>query len=137
MPFVLLLILTLPNETIVENTFDLIELNHYYNDEGKRVFSQYMMCDWSNEKKTFVCQIWLMQGEDVSHELTLNGVELLLWDPKSKRRLHRIRAPAFTETWTQFDREVENRKILSPNERKGLVIPEIFNGKTQESSENN
>lgn len=95
---------------------DLVEVNHYYNFDGDKVFSQLIF--WERTNKGPQVLMWRMEGEVYREGKTViwlkNGI------------LCRVRVDCLVETYTQFDREVEQRKFLSPTERKGLFpwIPE-------------
>lgn len=115
------------NRVLVSQRVDLIELNHFIDQEGREVFQQVLFYDWSDEHKRHVVRAWRL----VKSEAQLPRRH---WSPAQFQcvwhddgLLRQISAPAYRETWTQHDPERENRKLLAEDERVPLHEPRVAN----------
>lgn len=48
---------------VVEDRFDMIEVNRFYNEYGSPVFSQMIFWDWCEDDNTFHVQGWILMGD--------------------------------------------------------------------------
>lgn len=58
------------DNTIVDR-FDMVEVNHFYNEWGFEVWSQVVFWDWHDLHKTFHVQHWIMMRD--AYEITEEG----------------------------------------------------------------
>jgi hypothetical protein len=99
---------------------DLIELNHFIDDEGREVFRQLVFYDWSEFEKRFHVRAWrLIKCEQ--------QLPRRFWKPQRYEcRWHddgvskTVSARQLRETWTQQDPERVNRKFLPEDQRVPL-----------------
>ena len=88
----------------------VIELNHFYDEAGRLVFSQFIFRQ--------PCEIIAWRMVKPGYELfRTEGGWSLLW---TDDRFRRVDAMSFRETWTQFDPEVLERETLPNEERREL-----------------
>jgi len=112
---------------VVADRVDVIELNHFYDNNGRLVFDQVIFWDWApplpeqDGPGCFVVVAWQLSGEKrplrPSHNWQLGKYVLIYHDGTVLRR---ITSTSFRETWTQVDPERANRDVLSPYARRGL-----------------
>lgn len=120
----ILLLATVPiaDGTLAESC-DLIELNHFYDEQGRLVFDQVIFHDWGYPlPETYNVRSWRL----VKHESQLpypcygGGPRMYraLWLDGERNRL--IYAPSYRETWTQYDPELTEREKLPREQRREL-----------------
>lgn len=107
-------------EPVRREHVDLIELNHFVDDQGREVFRQVIFYDWSHEQHRFLVRGWRL----VKHESQLPSRR---WNPAryecswhDDQREHRVVAPKLRETWSQRDPERVNRAWLPEDQRVPL-----------------
>jgi hypothetical protein len=110
---------------IVEDHFDLVEINTIRQDDGSIRLKQFIWWDLNDPTEihsTRICQGWLNFNE-VGGRMTRvgNHSELVWWDGKLCRRVT-CRAFIVTETWGR-DPEVDNRQLVPQTHRRGLSEP--------------
>ena len=109
-----------PAATTTRQSVDLIELNHYVDEEGREVFRQLIFYDWSPSYKRFHVRAWRL----VKHPSQLPqrrwspALYQCTWRDEDKIRL--VTAPTMRETWTQDDPERANREWLPESQRVPL-----------------
>jgi len=102
---------------------DLIELNHFYDDQGRLVFSQVIYYDWCNQAHRYQVRDWRLLKSDTQIPLRdwENGGYVSEWaDFKQCNGLRRIKSGSVRETWTQHDPELCEREVLAQEKRKEL-----------------
>jgi hypothetical protein len=99
---------------------DLIELNHFVDQEGREVFRQLIFYDWSSTHRRYHVRAWRLV-KDASQ------LPQRRWDPAiyqctwhDDHQLRQVWSPAFRETWSQKDPERANREILPEDQRVPL-----------------
>ena len=110
-----------PHELILLDTADVIELNHFYDPEGRKVFDQVIFWEWHAEEAVFrvvAWRLWKSPAQTPQRDWQRGGYRTL-WLDVDQPRL--VRATSFHETWTQFDPELEDRQFLPPDRRRGLT----------------
>lgn len=108
----------IPRAPVEETRVDVIEINHFYCEEGQPIFDQIIYWDWCDAACRFQVRAWrLANRRGVSPVRRAGGYAALWLDGNDMRR---VRAPAARETWTQFDPELVERSILSRDARKEL-----------------
>jgi hypothetical protein len=110
-----------PNEEVaLEETVDLIEVNHFYDDEARLVFDQAIFYDWSCYSNRYQVKAWRLL-KDRSQIPTYNyqtGLYECIW--MDGKLLRRIKCKIVRESWTQEDPEIQERLLLPKEYRKGL-----------------
>ena len=102
---------------------DMIELNHYYDSSGSRIFDQVIFWDRNRTSGCPEVRSWRMASDNeqytrrpVKSEVT--GMWSSEWVEHGMR--YRIVSRQYRESWTQVDPEQIDRKKLPDSERKGL-----------------
>ena len=110
---------------VVRQRVDLIELNHFVDEEGREVFRQVIFYDWSKPDNQYHVRAWRLIKKP-------SQLPQRHWDPKSYRctwndegLLRQVWAPCMRETWTQRDPERVNRELLPEDQRVPLWVPRI------------
>jgi len=101
--------------TMSEYTTDLIEINHRIDKETKDViYSQFIFYEFSDRR--YYVQSWMVidkeNTEDVDFYAGFYKKQIMLYN-----KTYLIKSKHFRETWTTFDPEVENKKILKESLR--------------------
>lgn len=117
--------------TITRQRVDLIELNHFVDDEGREVFRQVIFYDWSREHHCFHVRAWrLIKNE--------SQLPVRSWNPQQYRcswlddgLLRQVWAPKMRETWSQRDPERVNRAVLPEDQRRPLFPPRVAEKESQ------
>ncbi len=102
---------------VAKQSVDLIELNHFIDQEGREVFRQVLFYDWSTTHRRYIIRAWRLVKSD-------SQLPRRHWAPAryecvwhDEGLLREVSAPAFRETWTQYDPERKNRKLLAEDHR--------------------
>ena len=109
-----------------EEYVDLIELNHFYDHQGRHVYDQVIFYEQSPETGRFQVRAWcLIEDRDNLSRRPVKNVETQLvqvdWFDKDQRLVRKITSRSFRESWTQIDPERANKKILEERSRIALV----------------
>ncbi len=109
---------------------DLIELNHFHEEEGRHVYDQLIFYEWSPSQAKYHVRAWcLVEPKEFSKLPTeINGRTVVRWYDKDQQIDRRVSSPLYRETWTQVDPERANKKILPENQRTQLI-----NGRTNDN----
>jgi hypothetical protein len=121
-----------PTMDVAVDRVDLVEVNHYYDEQGRHVFDQTIFYDWCSEQGRYnIRDFRLMRstGQMPVRDWSGGGY-LSMWHDGSV--LRKVHATSFRESWTQYDPEVEERKYLKREERRELLKPS-FAGVPNES----
>ncbi len=110
---------------ITRQRVDLIELNHFVDDEGREVFRQVIFYDWSREHHRFHVRAWrLIKNE--------SQLPVRSWNPQQFRcswlddgLIRQVWAPKMRKTWSQRDPERVNRSMLPEDQRRPLFPPRV------------
>ena len=103
---------------------DLVELNHFHDDQGRPVFDQIIFYDWSPAEGRYQVRDWrLLKSPD---QIPLHSARdrefTAVWnDFKAQDTLRSTRAKMVRETWTQYDPELVEREFLAENKRRKLM----------------
>lgn len=112
-----------PREDIAVETVDLIEVNHFHDDQGRLVFDQCIFYDWSPLDGRYMVRAWRL----VKHNSQLprrdfaNDGYVAIWQDADVVR--KVRAESMRETWTQHDPELVEREYLPKERRRDLTPP--------------
>lgn len=106
-----------PDSSITRTQVDLIELNHFMDEEGREVFQQVIFYNWCKVNKRFHVRAWRLIKKE-------NQLPIQQWNPKcfqctwhDGHLLRQVRATKLRKTWTQQDPERVNRKFLAEDQR--------------------
>ncbi len=109
----------------VKQRVDLIELNHFVDEDGREVFQQVIFYDWSRMHRRFHVRAWRL----VKHE---SQIPKRHWNPSRYECtwhddgvLREVWAPKLRETWSQTDPERVNRSFLPEDQRVPLATPKL------------
>jgi hypothetical protein len=110
-----------PRDDAVRESVDLIELNHYFDENGRHVFDQTIFYLWNEKDARYDAMGYRL----VKHESQLPRPDCcgrkfwtVLWQDGDRHRA--ITAHAYRETWTQYDVELYEREILPKEQRRKL-----------------
>ena len=113
------------NDT-AEEYVDLIELNHFYDNQGRHVYDQVIFYEKTPDTGRFQVRAWcLVEDRDFRNRRPIKNMETKLYQVDwfdNDQRLHRIiTSRLFRESWTQVDPERANKKIVEERSRIALV----------------
>lgn len=116
----LVLLASNPPETILRDECDLIEVNHFYDEQGRLVFDQTIFYDWSPAYSRYMVRDWRLvkNPAQLPHRDWRDGGYAALWHDGEV--LRHISASEFRETWTQHDPELAEREYLPKDQRRNL-----------------
>ena len=125
-----LLLAVIHHSDVVRDECDVLELNHFYDGNGKRCFSQWCFWDWNSLRSRHDVVAWAMASQHGKAEPD-EKLRAMVAPTKEGWRLRfghagverEISARQFRETHTQFDPELEARNILPVERRRGLSKP--------------
>ena len=131
-----------PPSDIVYDTIDYLELNHFYNEQGKIVFDQYVFNTTHPVfDKEYVRQWRLIKDSRSEIEKDEDGIPKYIGSPGfhldlfnkvlifneglvgEKRVERRIKFIWFYESWTQYDVELDNREFIDKEHRVPFSNP--------------
>lgn len=113
-PVILALLLALqPLSPVVRDDFDMLEINHAYNEDAQPIFTQVIGWDWKHNRHV-VAAYRVVQGE-ISGE-RLGSDWRVVWCDNGV--LRDARSPRFIETWTQCDPELIDRDTWPMENRR-------------------
>ncbi|MGI9470154.1 MAG: hypothetical protein ACR2NZ_01390 [Rubripirellula sp.] len=118
---------------VVRQRVDLIELNHFVDEEGREVFRQVIFYDWSKTHGRFHVRAWRLVKQE-------SQIPQRLWNPNRYQctwhddgLLRQVWAPKLRETWSQKDPERVNRSLLPEDRRIPLFVPQVAQQSEQET----
>lgn len=108
---------------IVRESCDLVEVNHFFDEQGRLVFDQVIWWDWSADECRYQVRAWrLVKSPSQLPQRSASGYDVTWMDGELLRR---VEAKQVRETWTQFDPEIAEREVLPKERRKELVTPVV------------
>lgn len=108
---------------VLADRVDLIELNHFYDEQGREVFDQMIFWEWDGDRSRF---------HAIDFRLVKSPRQVPAFDFETRcwvsiwpdgDLLRKVRAGSFRETWTQYDPELYDRKFVPKDLRRGLARP--------------
>lgn len=100
---------------------DRIERNHFFSNEGERIFTQNIGWNWDSRTVGFRVVFWRLDKNERSPVIkTATGYQWQWWDGDTFRR---VEAASYEETWTQYDPELRDREFLGKSQRAELTKP--------------
>ena len=111
-----------PTEDVARERVDLMEVNHFYDEQGRLVFDQIIFYDWSPEHSRYMVRAWRMvkNPAQLPERDWRDGGYLSVW--QDGEVLRRVRAESMRETWTQYDPELIEREYLPRERRRELRV---------------
>ncbi len=105
---------------------DLIELNHFHDENGKAVYDQVIFYEWSASQAKYHVRAWcLVEPKDVVSKRPIwqesDQSWHVRWHDTNDFADRHIASKLFRETWTQVDPERANKKILDERNRVALI----------------
>ena len=112
---------TLPLDLVSRDAADVIELNHFFDGDGRPVFDQVIFWQWHAEEGTFRVRAWRLWKTPAQTPWRdwLGGGYVMAWFDGDRLRV--VRATSLRETWTQHDPELDDRQFFPVHERRGLA----------------
>ena len=109
-----------PVEDVAVDRVDLIELNHFYDEQGKQVFDQIIFYDWSATRGRYNVLAWrlLKHSSQLPVRDWSTGDFVTVWQDNAV--LREVRAETMRESWTQYDPELIERSFLPKEQRREL-----------------
>lgn len=129
-----------PHEDVLVDDVDLVEVNHFHDEQGKQVYTQIIFYDWNESKSRFDIVAWRIlpkrlpssakKSTDYAADLPVynerTGTYVVTWnDMKTGAGMRKVNAGACRETFTQFDPEQEARTKLPLEQRRGFSRPAV------------
>lgn len=107
-----------PERDVCREQVDLIELNHFYDEQGRLVFDQDIFYNWTDGADRYDVKAWRLvkNTNQIPQRDFENGGYSCFWNDGEQTR--HIYAKAFKETWTQYDPELIEREYLPKEKRK-------------------
>lgn len=112
-----------PVQEVACDQVDLVEVNHFYDEHGKRVFDQVIFYDWSPSTSRYQVRAWRLLKSQNQYPVRNweRGDWSAVWHDGEV--LREVRAASFRETWTQYDPELVERDYLPKDKRRELIKP--------------
>jgi hypothetical protein len=112
-------------ELVVVDEVDLIEVNHFYDEQGRHVFDQIIFYDWCGIQCRHNVRAWrlLKSPSQRPHRDWDAGGHVAVWHDGNF--LRRVRSHAVRESWTQYDPELVERDFVPKEQRPDLHRPRL------------
>ena len=94
---------------VVREEVTLIERNHYYDECGRHVFTQWIFWEWKDTRHEVIA--WRLDKPDFRFQER---------PPCLRMDEGRVDAECWRETWTQYDPELMERERFPKEYRKGI-----------------
>jgi hypothetical protein len=120
--------LTTPQAEPVRDRCDAIEVNHFYDDEGRPVFTQLILVD-RNAQGGWDVVAWRMVKSPATQSRSRPARDQWPQADQDGDYFREVRTPFMAESFTQFDPELAAREWLPDNQRRGLGVPKVGRGK--------
>jgi hypothetical protein len=114
----------IPN--FVEESVDLVELNHFHDCLGRHVYDQVIFYEWCPARSLYLVRAWcLVEERDLVNRIPVknyaNDTYIVHWQDRDENLLREITATHYRESWTQIDPERANKKIHDEKLRVSLI----------------
>lgn len=122
MAWAFMLLSAIPHEAAVRDYVDLIEINHFYDEQGRLVFTQAIFYHWDlcdASKKTVIAWRIVNDRRQLPRYDHIAGVYRCIW--QDGEVIRNIETLAVVETWTQYDVELLAREDLPKEHRRELT----------------
>ena len=128
------------NTGVAEEYVDLIELNHFYDHQGRHVYDQVIFYEQAPESGRFLVRAWcLVEDREHQNRRPIKDASSELyrvhWYDSDQRMHRKIVSQLYRESWTQVDPERANKRIHDEHSRISLVqVPKKVDGPNQDNS---
>ena len=112
-----------PTEHAKVDRVDLVEINHFFDEQGRLVFDQLIFYDWCGVQKRYNVRDWrlLKSPAQIPVRNWKDRDYVAVWhDFKERDVLRKVVAKMIRETWTQYDPELVEREFLPQEKRREL-----------------
>jgi hypothetical protein len=109
-----------PIVDVAVDRVDLVELNHFHDEQGKQVFDQIIFYDWSPTRGRYNVLAWrlLKHPSQLPVRDWSTGDYVTVW--RDNTVVREVRAETMRESWTQYDPELIERSFLPKEQRREL-----------------
>lgn len=114
---VLILFSIVPRDDVVRESVDLVEVNHFYDENGRLVFDQIIFYDWIYSNYRVVAWRLVKSDSQFPRRLWPRGYSCYWQDGEQTRQ---VLASSDRETWTQYDPELVEREYFPKELRREL-----------------
>jgi hypothetical protein len=123
-----------PQDDVARESVDLIELNHFYDEQGRLVFDQVIFYDWSANDARYNVRAWRLvkNPAQLPQRDWAGGGYSAMW--QDGEQIRHIYSKSSRETWTQYDPELLEREYLPKERRKELRTVKFTRPATQSTS---
>lgn len=117
----LLAVTIMPQSEPVRDSVDIIEVNHFYDQNGQLVFDQVIFWEWHEREGRYHVLAWRLLKRPSQFPVRdwQRGGHVAVWYDGDV--LREVRAVAVRETWTQYDPELAERAFLPKDRRLELT----------------
>jgi hypothetical protein len=114
-----------PREDVASEQVDLVEVNHFYDDQGRHVFDQVIFYDWAEGHSRHMVRAWRLvkNPAQLPQRNWKDGSYTALWHDNEV--LRKVQAKSMRESWTQYDPELAEREYLPKEKRKELQVAKV------------
>lgn len=112
-------------DTVMRDRVDLIEINHFYDDKAKLVFTQTIFYDWDETYSRYMIIAWRLVKSDSQIPIknwSTGKYDTIWWDGDTLRV---VNSNAVVETQTQHDPELCEREFLPKEKRRELSVSRL------------
>lgn len=119
----LLAISIVPQSEVITEAVDLIEVNNFFDGQGRKVYTQIVFFDFDEVAGRHQVVDWRLMRPGL-RPVRSGGIYVVRWNDTQTADVRRcVYAASFRETWTQRDIEVDEREKLPKEKRRGLAKP--------------
>jgi len=113
-------------DRVIEESIDLIELNHFYDPCGRHVYDQVIFYQLAPETGKYRVRAWcLIEDRETLSRRPMKdprtGRVRVEWYDSDQKILRRLESPMYRESWTQVDPERMDKRHLDERLRVSLV----------------
>lgn len=118
----LLTIAIMPSTGPVCDNVDIIEVNHFYDQNGRLVFDQVIFWQWHEYEGRYHVRAWrlLKRPSQLPVRDWKQGGYVATWYDGDV--LRQVRSVWVRETFSQYDPELAEREFLPKDRRTGLTV---------------
>jgi len=105
---------------VASEQVDLVEVNHFYDDQGRHVFDQVIFYDWAEGHSRHMVRAWRLvkNPAQLPQRNWKDGTYSAIWHDNEV--LRKVQAKSMRESWTQYDPELVEREFLAKEKRRDL-----------------
>lgn len=111
---------------VVEESVDLIEMNHFFDHRGLHVYDQVIFYERAADTGRYQVRAWcLVEDREALHRRPIQNQQTQLyqvdWYDNDQKLMRRITSRMYRESWTQIDPERADKKLHDERSRILLV----------------